>query len=146
MFGVPIPGGAMLWKIATGGAAILALVLGFFLLTTTLENRSLTKQRDKLSLSITDPNTGYIARLTQSRTNVVTLEGAIKTQNEAYEKQSKAAQAELARLKKELSAAQAETRASERRLSQFLATKPKGNTLAERVTDIDNRVLKDLHK
>ena len=145
-FTLPSLASGLMWKIGTGLAAVVALILGFFLVTASIENHNLTKERDKLSKSITDPNTGYIARLTQSRTNVVTLEAAVKAQNESYKKQSEAASAEMARLKKELAAAQAQTREYERRLNAFMATKPQGDTLEKRVTDIDNRILKDLRK
>jgi hypothetical protein len=145
-FSLPSLGSGLLFKIGLGVAAVASLVMAYFLFTMSIENENLVKERDRLSLSITDPNTGYIARLTQSRTNVVYLEQAIKTQNEAFKRQSDASKAELERLKKELAAAQARTRAQEKRLAAFMATKPQGVTLEERVTDIDNRILEDLKR
>ena len=128
------------------GAIFLTLIVTFFLFKATFETRALTKERDKLSVAIGDPKTGYIARLTQARANEALLEVAIKTQNESFTKESNASKAELARLKKELQAAQVRTRVAEKRLQLFLAVKPRGATLIERVNDIDQRVLKDLQR
>lgn len=143
MFGIA---SSLLWKIGAGSATVLALVLGFFLITTTMESHRIAGERDKLTASINDPNTGYIARLTQERTNVITLKSAIETQNSAYQKQSDSDKAKLAALTKQLAAAQARTADAEKRLKVFMATKPQGATLTDRVTDVDNRILKDLQK
>lgn len=132
-----------LWKLATGAAAVALLVLGFMLTTSYLQNRDLSKQRDVLSARINDPATGYIAKLAQARTNVETLKVEVERQNAAYDKLSVESQAALKAAQARLAAAQAETRALERKVAGFLATAPKGATLDERVRDIDERAMKE---
>lgn len=137
------------WKIATLGAGVVAAILGFLLFTSHLENKSLVAERDRLVLRIEDPKTGFIARLTQANANVVTLQGAVKSQNEkiaAAGVKAEADRQQLERLRKELALAQAETAKMQTRLNQFMATKPQGNSLSERITDIDGRILKDLKR
>lgn len=132
-----------LWKIATGAAAVVALLLGILLTTSYMQNRDLTRQRDGLSVAINDPATGYIAQLAQARTNVETLKVAVEQQNAAYDKLSVESQAALRLAQARLAAAQAETRALERKVASFLATKPQGATLEDRVRDIDDRAMKE---
>jgi hypothetical protein len=138
--------GGSLWKAATIVAFLASLVVGYFLIQSGFENKQITKERDRLALTITDPKTGYIARLTQANANVVILQKAIETQNIAFTKQSEASKVELRRLTKELALAQAKSREAERRLAEFMSRKPQGATLQDRITDIDNRVLKDLKR
>lgn len=135
-----------LWKAGAIGAVLVSLVIGFFLISTTMENRQIGKERDKLALSINDPKTGYIARLTQARANVAELENAIVVQNTTFKKQSEEARLSMEKLKKELAAAQRRSLEAERRLAVFMSTKPQGATLEDRVNDIDRRILKDLNR
>lgn len=132
-----------LWKIATGGAAVVALILSALLMWSYFENRDITKQRDVLSAQINDPTNGYIAQLAQSRTNVETLKVEVERQNAAYDKLSAESTARLANARAALAKAQAETRALERKVAGFLATKPQGATLEDRVRDIDDRAMKE---
>lgn len=132
-----------LWKIATGGAAILAVILSSFLLSKTLENRDLTSQRNKLSQQINDPKTGYVAQLAQARTNEEQLKTAVARQNVAYAELSRTSAARIADSERRLAIAQSATRTLERKLNGFLATGPKGTTLEDRVRDIDDRALKE---
>lgn len=133
-----------LWKVATGGAALVALVLSALLLSSYFENRNLVTQRNTLTASINDPKTGYIAQLAQARTNVETLKVEVASQNAAYTKLSADSQARLAASEKQLAAAQAQTRAMEKKVDGFLATEPQGATLEDRIQDIDNRALQEL--
>lgn len=132
------------WKLAFGGSAIVGLVLSALLLASYFENRSLSSQRDQLAQQINDPKTGYIAQLVQARTNVAQLQTTIETQNKAYDKLEKDSAAALAASKARLAAAQAQTRQVERQLGHFLATKPQGATLEDRIRDIDDRAMKEL--
>lgn len=133
-----------IWKLATIGAGFLGLVAAFFLVRATWENHSLSKQNAALAISINDPQTGYIVRLSQARANVIILQDAITKQNSEYQRQSDAAAKEMARLKTELGRAQNESRLAKIEVAKFLATKPQGNTLEKRVNDVDSRVLKVL--
>jgi len=132
-----------LWKVATAGAAVIAAVLMVMLGVSYMQNRDLTAQRQALSSAINDPVTGYVAQLAQARTNVKTLEVRVAQQNEAIDKLSAESAARLATSRRELAAAQAQTRTMERKLAGFLATKPQGATLEARVRDIDDRAMKE---
>jgi DNA anti-recombination protein RmuC len=132
-----------IWKIATGGAAALALLLCALLMSSYFENRDLSKQRNTLAAQINDPQTGYIAQLAQARTNVETLKVEVDKQNKALDKMSAESNARLAAARTALAKAQAETKALEKRLAGFLATKPQGATLEARVRDIDARAMKE---
>lgn len=137
------------WKLATIGAGVLAAILGFFLFTSTLENRSLTKQKLELVDRIENPHTGYVARLAQANANVVELRTAIQRQNTIIrerENEARQAQAQLEQLRTRLAAAQRETAQMQERLRRFMATPPRGNTLEERVRDVDNRIMEDLRR
>lgn len=129
------------WRIATGAAAVIALAMMALLMSSYFTNRELTQQRDVLANRINDPKSGYVAQLAQARTNVEQLKVAVAVQNAAYDKLSAESAARLAESKRQLAAAQAETKVIERKLAGFLATKPQGSTLEERVRDIDRRAL-----
>lgn len=135
-----------LWKWATGGAAVVALILCGLLMTSYFENQSLTKQRNALAQQINDPKTGYIAQLSQARTNVAQLRQTIAVQNREIDRLSAESRARLAEAERRLAAAQAATRRMERQLAQFLATGPQGATLEERIRDIDERAMKEFVK
>jgi len=132
-----------LWKIATGVAAALALSMMALLMSSYFTNRDLTAQRDVLADRINDPTTGYVAQLAQARTNVAQLEKAVAQQNEAYTRLSTQSLNRLAESRRQLAEAQAQTRVMERKLAGFLATKPQGATLEDRVRDIDARALQE---
>jgi len=133
-----------LWKLATGGAAIVGLVLSALLMSSYFENRDLMKQRTALQTSINDPVTGYVARLAQANTNVATLKHEVEVQNDAYDRLSAESKALLASKQAELAKAQAQTKAMQLRLNGFLATKPQGATLEDRVRDIDARGMAEM--
>jgi hypothetical protein len=132
-----------LWKVATGAAAVIALVLTVMLATTIMQSKDLAKQRDMLASRISDPVNGYVAQLAQARTNVETLTVEVERQNAAYDKLSVESQSRLAAAQARLTEAQAATKTMERKLAGFLATGPKGTTLEARVRDIDERAMKE---
>ena len=132
-----------LWKVATGAAAVVAMILTVMLATSYMHSRDLSRQRDVLATRISDPVNGYVAQLAQARTNVETLKVAVAQQNAAYDKLSTESQTRLAAAQARLADAQAKTKVMERRLSGFLATAPKGATLEDRVRDIDDRAMKE---
>lgn len=132
-----------IWKIATGGAAVLAIILSSLLLSSYFENRDLMDQRNALSQQINDPQTGYVAQLAQSRTNVAQLKNQIEKQNEAYTQLSETSAARLAEAERRLAAAQRASAVMQKQLDGFLATAPKGTTLEDRIRDIDERAMKE---
>ena len=138
-----LPGLPSPWKLATGVAGILSLVLISLLMSSYFEKRDLMDQRTELTRRIDDPETGYVAQLAQARTNVETLKVALAGQNKKYQDLSKESQARLAAAEARLTAAQAQTRVMERKLNSFLATKPQGDTLDARIRDIDQRFLQE---
>lgn len=132
------------WKIATvaSGAVILGLVGAMVVVK--LDNRQITKLNEQLDTRINDPSTGYVARLAQANTNVETLKVQLAEQNEAFLKKSNADAARLKETEAKLAAALAERAKIQRQVDQFLAIKPRGNTLEERVIDVDTRLLEIL--
>lgn len=132
---------APLWKITTAGVGLVCLILTALLMTSAFENRSLTKQRTELSNRINDPVTGYVVRLAQAQTNVETLKVALNTQRQSFETESAKQNAALAASEQRYAKARSETAAMQVRLNRFLATKPQGSTLEDRVRDIDARMM-----
>ena len=132
------------WKLATIGAGILSLVLVSLLMASGFENRDLTRQRTELANRINDPKTGFVVRLAQAQTNVETLKVALETQRASFKKESDKQNLALRASEQRLATAQRETRAMEVKLQRFLATKPQGDTLEDRVRDIDERAMTEL--
>lgn len=135
---------APIWKIAASLAAVCSIVLSALLLSSYFENRELAMQRTELSKQINDPKTGFVVRLAQANTNVETLKVALDAQRKSFEGKAREREAVLAESERKLAAAQAKSRAMQLKLDRFLATKPQGTTLDERVRDIDQRMLAEL--
>ncbi len=133
-----------LWKVGALAAGVLSVVLTGLLIAATFETRDMTKQRNELSRQINDPATGYVARLAQSRTNEAQLADALEVQKKKFQAAAEVNNAKLKETEAALKQAQAQTAAMEARLKGFLATKPRGNTLEERIRDIDARGLKEM--
>jgi hypothetical protein len=147
MTGIPsLPTGLNMWKIGAIIAAIITLIIGGLAVKTQIENRQLDKQRVELQKSINDPVTGYVARLTTAQNSVITLKAAVQKQNTEFIRQSNAAKAELARLKRELSVAQAQTKVYQRRVNELLNKPIEGRTPQERYDSVDKLILEDLAK
>lgn len=138
--------GGTLWKAATIGAGLITLILIGFLVAANVENHDLMKQRQELVTQITDPNTGYVAQLAQSRTNVATLTTQLDTQRKSFEIKAAEREKVLADTQRKLNLAQAKTKEMEVRLDKFLSTGPQGTSLEERVRDIDTRGLAEMVK
>lgn len=139
-----LKGGSLLWKLGTGIAVIGSLVLTVLLMASYRETTDIRKQRDAMSIQINDPKTGYVAQLAQSRTNVVQLTTAIERQVIQFREREAENTRILESTRKQLNAAQAESRKAQAEVRAFLASPPKGNTAAERMEDIDRRILEDL--
>jgi len=133
-----------LWKIATGAAGLISLILAGFLVSSYLENRSLTKQKNDLVTQINDPDTGYVAQLAQAHTNVKQVQTAMAEEQASFKAQQSAANAKLAETEATLQRVQAQNKEVNQRLQKFLTTTPQGATHDERMSDIDQSALKDL--
>lgn len=134
----------MKWKIISGAAGIALLVAGFFLVVAQVENRYLVKKNVRLEELINDPDTGYIAQLAQANTNVETLTLAVETQNTKLRQQAEESARTLADLKATVARVQNDNARLRTASAKILNGKPRGNTLVERVTDVDNRLLETL--
>jgi len=135
-----------LWKIATVGAGILTIVLMGALTMSYFDNKELDKAKAELTARINDPKTGYVVQLAQARTNEATLKVQVERQTAAYKELSAKDQAKLAETERQLKLAQEKTRVMEKRLADFMSTKPRGDTLDARVRDIDDRAMEELLK
>lgn len=133
-----------LWKVATAAAGVVSLVLIALLLAANVENRNLMKQRTELSKQINDPETGFVARLTQARTNEAQLRVAIERQRQTFQAAAEQNNARLVETERQLAAAQVQTRQMETRLRSFLSTAPQGSTAEEQISDIDSRGLEEM--
>ena len=131
------------WKMATIGAGVLTLIMGGFMVSTHFQNNRLEEQIEELNASINDPKTGYVAQLVQAKTNFENVKQELEYQNRVFEEKSARDAAQLAETKRQLAAAQAATRAAERKIASFLATPPQGDTLEERILDVDRRALEE---
>lgn len=124
---------ALKWQIAAGAGAAISIGLSVALLTAKIEIRHLTKVNDGLTVD-----------LTQSKANVATLESAIATQNAALEQMGRDAAAAVALSEARVEAANVARKQAERRAAALLADKPRGETLEERVLDVDARIMEAL--
>jgi hypothetical protein len=133
-----------LWKFATGGAAIIAVGLGIGLTYAHIENRVLRHRVEVVEASITDPKTGYVARLAQSETNVATVTEGLKAQNTALAMRAAVDTRNLVRVTAQLKDIQRDNRKKDIQIQRFLALPPTGSTLEDRYSDIDRRILETL--
>lgn len=131
------------WKVGAIGAVALNLVIGFFMISAQIERDAVEKQRDQLQLAINDPVTGYVARLTTAQNNVATLKKEVERQNETIRNNAALAAERLARTKAELALAQRESSRLQKQVDAFLAQKIEGDTLEERVLDVDRRAMEE---
>jgi len=124
-----------LWKIATGGAAAVALLLSSLLISTYFTNRDLTRQRDALA-----------RQLAQSHTNVAQLRTSLEAQTQALDRLSKESKRSKESAQRALDIALAEKHTMEKKLAGFLSTKPQGATLEARIRDIDERAMVEFNQ
>ena len=134
------------WKLATGAAGVLSVVLSGMLIVASLENRQIAKHRDELITAIQDPHTGYAARLAQSNTNIATLTEAIKTQNSELDKLSSKSMAMRLHSEQQLALLATENSKLQKSLAKFLDTVPSGNTVCEKLEDVDRRAVEEFLK
>lgn len=127
MFLVPNP-----WKFGAIGAGVLSILL---VAKVVLLNHEVKNLEGKLSECQTE--------LTTARNNATTLEAALAEQNASIDALIERQKRVMLRAAKELAAAQARTKAAERR-AVSLSAPIKGSTLEQRVLEVDARVMESI--
>lgn len=131
-------------KLLLGGLGLALAAAGAFNVVQAVENRRLVADKAELDTRINDPVTGYVVRLTQATTNTSTCKAAIARQNTAIRTQSEKDAATIAAVQARYDAEHRALVSAEKSAAAFLARKPQGATLTDRVTDVDAQILGDL--
>jgi hypothetical protein len=131
-------------KLLLGGMGIALVGIGGLSVHQAVENRRLTSENVKLDTSISDPNTGFVVRLTQARTNTVACTAAIERQTTALKAQSTRDAASIAASQRRYDIEHTARLRAEQSAQVILAHKPQGATLQARVLDVDAQILGDL--
>lgn len=113
-----------------GIAAVLLLALITVKITDGAKIGTLETANEKLSVSIMDPKTGYIARNVQCETNVATLGTAITHQSETIIALGKATADAQAKTKAAMEQAQKGLDAAQAAAAKIIALKPTGDICA----------------
>lgn len=130
--------GGLLWKVGAFAGLAGCVVLTGLLIAEKADNGRLTTQVGALTKQINDPETGYVVRLAQCRTNTAQLETALDSQNAAIDAQSKTDQAKLAAAQKALADARETIQWLRNSAAAMLEYKPQGATACERAQDVIN--------
>lgn len=131
-------------KVALVLAGAVALTMGGIAGGEWWENRTLTAANVKLDTAINDPKTGYVVRLTQAEGNTATCTAAIGRQNTAIKAQSARDAATVAAVQARYDSEHVARVTAENAAAAFMAVKPKGATLVDRVSDVDRRIVGEL--
>jgi len=131
---------AIKWQIVSGVAGVALLAATGGLIYSRIEIRYLRNVVAKLTTKIKTIE----ADLATEATNRATLETAIARQNAEWQRQSAAGAARVATAQQKLAVAQAEARKARARANAMLSAPIRGNTVCERVMDVDRRVLESL--
>lgn len=131
-------------KLMLGGLGAALLVAGTYNVMQAVENRHLSAENTKLDTRINDPKTGYVVKLTQAETNTTTCTAAIGRQNAAIRAQSDRDAATIAAIQARYDAEHTTRVKAENSAAAFLAHKPQGSTLQDRVLDVDALILGDM--
>lgn len=132
------------WQIGAGVAAAALLTVTGFYIAAQVENRRVTELNTILDARISDPVTGYVVKLAQAETNVITVRTGLERQVAALRAAADAAEAKLHETEAALVIAQRESREAQRVAAEIMATRPQGETLEERILDVDARILESL--
>lgn len=127
-----------------GGLGVALLAAGTFNVVQAIENRHLSSENTRLDTRINDPKTGYVVRVTQAETNVATCSTTITRQTNAIKLQGQQDAAIIAAVQKRYDVEHASRVRAENSAAAFLAHKPQGATLQDRVLDVDAQILGDL--
>lgn len=131
-------------RLMIGGLAAAALAATTYNVVQVIENRHLSSVNKKLNAAIEDPKTGYIVRLSQAQTNTATCTTAIGRQNKAITELATSRQAAVDDAARKYAVERRARLQAERDVGAFLAHEPKGDTVAERIADVDAQILEDL--
>lgn len=132
------------WQAGAGVAVVALLTTSGFLIAAKVENNRVTSLNRVLDDRITNPETGYIVLLEREQTNAQTTKRALETQVADLRAAAARDAARLAETERRLSAAQRETAQARRDAARIMATPPQGDTLEQRVLDVDARLLETL--
>lgn len=132
-----------LWKFGAIGGALVSLVLGGLLIAAKIEIGVLEDDKKELSDSINNPVTGYAARLQQSNANVAVLKAAVVDQNQKLEALAVQSARDLERTRREIALVKRENRELQGTVDDFLAQPVAGDTLGDRIMDVDRRAIEE---
>lgn len=132
------------WQIGAVAAGAALIVSSGFLVAAQVENRRITELNRVLDERITHPTTGYVVRLAQAQTNAETVKAALEKQVADLKLAAAQDAAKLAETERKLAAAQRDTEAARRQVAEFLSLPPQGDTLEQRIQDVDARFLEML--
>jgi len=132
------------WQIGASAAAVALLVTSGFLIAAQVENHRVAELNRALDDRISNPSTGYVVKLAQAQTNTIQVKTALERQVADLRAKAAADAARLAATEARLQAAQRETAKARRDAAAMLARPPQGDTLEQRVLDVDGRLLEQL--
>jgi len=135
---------AQAWKLGTFGAAAVALLLGVLLLVEKAETGRLTAANAALSDAIYNPQTGYIAQLSQCHTNVESLKASLDSQSTKVKALEADSNRRLAAAEEDLAEARATAARLEVRADATLDYRPAGADACARVEDVRRKYLEAL--
>lgn len=125
---------------AAGAVALMAVPLG----VQTVRLGMVTDSRDEWKAQVTDPETGYIARLTTARASIATLARSIDDQNAAIEAIQTESAARIAQAEADAEAAREQINDALARADRTLTRPITGNTVCERVEDVHSAFMAEL--
>lgn len=135
-----LTGSVLAWPTAIV-AGIAAAALGVTVTVQHFEMRSLQASNSALHLAIEDPHTGWAAKLAQSETNNAGLKIQIADTNTKIKAQSDLSTATIAKLTKQVAAANAEAVTERNRIAAILVPPLQGLTRCDRYDEADKRLL-----
>lgn len=132
------------WKLGAVAATASLIAVSGLLAYAQIRNYHLVAVNAELDSRINDPATGLLVTVAQCRTNAATAIGAVEQQNAALETQAAESKRALASTTAQLATAQRATRAAENSVAVLLSRPPAGDTLEDRIRDVDARLLETL--
>lgn len=125
---------------AAGAVALMAVPLGI----QTVRLGMVTDSRDEWKAQVTDPETGYIARLTTARASIATLTRSIEDQNAAIEAIRSESAGRIAQAEADAEAAREQIADALARAERTLTRPIAGNTMCDRVQDVHSAFMAEL--
>lgn len=131
-------------KLMMCGLGITLFAAGTYNVIQAAENHHLSKEKKNLEALILDPKTGYVVKLTQAETNSETCKAAVIVQTAAIKSQGVKDARAIAAVQARYDTEHVARVRAENSAAAFLAHKPQGVTLQDRVLDVDAQILGDL--